>query len=82
MGLSLSRVSRVVDKLVVNGFLDRNSDTTDRRAITLCLTDKGKDIRRKIDKIRNECETRLLDTIPADEMKLFREIFTKFITNM
>ena len=82
MGLSLSRVSRVVDKLVVNGFLDRNSDTADRRAITLCLTPKGKDIRSKIDKVRNECEARLLDTIPADEMNLFKEIFSKFITNM
>ncbi len=82
MGLSLSRVSRVVDKLVVNGFLDRNSDTIDRRAIKLCLTEKGKDIRRKIDKVRNECEAKLLDTIPADEMLLFREIFSKFITNM
>jgi DNA-binding MarR family transcriptional regulator len=63
MGLSPSRVSRVIDKLVVNGYLDRNTDASDRRAITLCLTSKGKSIRNKIGKVRDECESRLLGTV-------------------
>lgn len=82
MGLSASRVSRVVDKLVVNGFLDRSTDATDRRAITLCLTDKGKEIRIQIDKVRNECEARLLDAIPSDEIERFRVIISKIVKNM
>ncbi len=82
MGLSASRVSRVVDKLVVNGYLDRNTDATDRRAITLCLTDKGKEIRTKIDKVRNECEARLLDAIPSDEIERFRVISSKIVKKM
>jgi DNA-binding MarR family transcriptional regulator len=82
MGLSASRVSRVVEKLVVNGYLDRNTDTTDRRAITLCLTDKGKIVRNKIDKVKNECEARLLETIPSEEVEKFREIISKIIVNM
>ena len=82
MGLSASRVSRVVEKLVVNGYLDRNTDTSDRRAITLCLTDKGKIVRNKIDKVKNECEARLLETIPTEEVEKFREIISKIIVNM
>ena len=82
MDLSLSRISRIVDKLVVNGYLDRNTDATDRRAITLCLTDKGKVIRRKIDAVRNECETRLLNTIPPDEIERFRGMISKIVLNM
>jgi DNA-binding MarR family transcriptional regulator len=82
MGLSASRVSRVVEKLVVNGYLDRNTDTSDRRAITLCLTDKGKIVRNKIDKVKNECEARLLETIPSEEVEKFREIISKIIVNM
>jgi DNA-binding MarR family transcriptional regulator len=82
MGLSLSRISRVVDKLVVNGYLDRNADTADRRAITLCLTGKGKLIRGKIDQVRNECEIRLLETISSEEVEKFREIFSKVVRNM
>ena len=82
MGLSASRVSRVVDKLVVNGYLDRNTDATDRRAITLCLTPKGKVIRGKIDKVRNECEARLLESIASEEVEQFREIISKIVLNM
>ena len=82
MGLSLSRISRVVDKLVVNGFLDRNTDKSDRRAITLCLTLKGKEIKSRISEVRNECETRLLSTIPHDEIEQFRRIIAKIVLNM
>ena len=82
MGLSASRVSRVVDKLVVNGFLDRNTDASDRRVITLCLTPKGKVIRGKIDKVRNECEARLLESIASEEVEQFREIISKIVLNM
>jgi len=82
MGLSLSRISRVVDKLVVNGYLDRNADTTDRRAITLCLTAKGKVIRSKIDEVRNECEARLLEAIPSEEIERLRDIISKIVKNM
>ena len=82
MGLSASRVSRVVEKLVVNGYLDRNTNTSDRRAITLCLTDKGKSVRSKIDQVKNDCEARLLQTIPSDEVEKFRDIISRIIVNM
>ena len=82
MGLSLSRISRVVDKLVVNGYLDRNADTADRRVIRLCLTPKGKAVRSKIDKVRNECEARLLEAIPSEEMERFGEMFAKIVLHL
>ena len=82
MGLSLSRISRIVDKLVVNGYLDRNTDTTDRRAIKLCLTSKGKAIRSKIDKARNECEERLLDIIPSSDTMRFEQLFSEIVLKM
>jgi len=82
MGLSLSRISRVVDKLVVNGYLDRNADSSDRRAITLCLTAKGKVIRGKIDAVRNECEARLLEVIPTEEIERLRDVISKIVKSM
>lgn len=82
MGLSPSRISRVVDKLVINGFLDRDIDSTDRRVISLCLTEKGKLIRGTIAKARNACEMSLIDKIPADKVELFREVISKIVKNM
>lgn len=82
MGLSASRVSRVVDKLVINGYLDRNIDSSDRRAITLCLTDSGKKVKAEIDKGRKECEARLLKVIPEKDIEKFREIISKIVKEM
>jgi DNA-binding MarR family transcriptional regulator len=81
-GLSLLRINRVVDKLVVNGYLDRNTDIADRRAITLCLTAKGKVIRSKIDAVRNECESRLLEAIPSEEIERLRDVISKIVKKM
>ncbi len=82
MGLSPSRISRVIEKLVVDGYLDRNIDKTDRRAITLCLTENGKRIRAEIDKSRQECESRLLNVLPESDVEKFREIIGKMIKEM
>ncbi len=82
MGLSPSRISRVIEKLVVDGFLDRNIDKSDRRAITLCLTENGKKIRSEIDRSRQECEARLLNVLPEADVEKFREIVGKMIGEM
>lgn len=82
MGLSPSRISRVIEKLVVDGYLDRNIDKADRRAITLCLTDNGKKVRDEIDKSRQECETRLLQVLPDSDVEKFREIIGKMIREL
>ena len=82
MDLSPSRISRVIEKLVVDGYLDRNTDKSDRRAITLCLTDEGKKVKAEIDKSRNECETRLLKILPDSEIEKFKEIIGLMIKEM
>ncbi|HEX4214457.1 MAG TPA: MarR family transcriptional regulator [Candidatus Dormibacteraeota bacterium] len=40
-GLSLSRVSRIVDGLVARGLVNRRSSAADGRAKNACLTDEG-----------------------------------------
>jgi DNA-binding MarR family transcriptional regulator len=82
MDLSPSRISRVIEKLVVDGYLDRNTDKSDRRAITLCLTDEGRKVKAEIDKSRIECETRLLRALPDSEIEKFKEIMGKMIKEM
>jgi DNA-binding MarR family transcriptional regulator len=82
MGLSPSRISRVIEKLVVDGYLDRNIDKSDRRAITLCLTEAGKKIKAEIDKSRKACEARLLQVIPSDDIEKFQEIIGRMVREM
>ncbi len=48
MNLSLSRVSRIIDKMVKNDHLSRKTNKTDRRAIDIKITEKGEIITEKI----------------------------------
>ncbi|MCE1198102.1 MAG: MarR family transcriptional regulator [Marinilabiliales bacterium] len=82
MGLSLSRISRVVDKLVLDGYLDRNIDKTDRRAITLCLTEKGRAIRSEIERSRAECEARLVGIVPESQLSVFKEVVERMVKEL
>ena len=64
MHLSLSRVSRIIDKLVKHGYLCRSIDDSDRRNILIEFTDKGKKLNAEIQDYRKQCEERLLSNLP------------------
>lgn len=59
MDLSISRGSRVIDKLFEKGYLDRLGCSEDRRCKYVELTEKGITVRRKIEKQRQDCEQKL-----------------------
>ncbi|MBN2236412.1 MAG: MarR family transcriptional regulator [Bacteroidales bacterium] len=69
MNLSLSRVSRVVDKLVVDGFLNRKQNSIDKRAVRLSITEKGLKMHHKIRNNRIECEKNIRQKLRPEESK-------------
>jgi DNA-binding MarR family transcriptional regulator len=75
MGLSLSRCSRIVDRLHEKGFIAREDCVNDRRCRELSLSPKGLSTKKEIDKLRDECETRLSQAYPGDKLKvLFKDL--------
>ena len=79
MDLSLSRVSRIIDKLVIDGFLKRENDKNDRRIINIKLSKKGQDLKKQIENFRTECETRITESIPSSKLNIIREGFEDII---
>ena len=75
MGLSLSRISRVIDKLVTRGFLTRKTDSSDRRAIKLVLTEEGDKLKNQIKEYREECEFKIISNVSAKELAIIKESF-------
>jgi DNA-binding MarR family transcriptional regulator len=61
MELSLSRTSRVIDRLYTRGYLERGGCAADRRCKSIGLTERGIGACRRIQHLRRECATRLLD---------------------
>lgn len=79
MNLSPSRASRVIDKMVKNGYLVRENNSIDRRKCTISLAPKGMEIKKKVDDIRSLCDNRIREQLTDKEMKTFSRSLKKII---
>lgn len=74
-------VTRMIDLMVRNGFLDRTMNTRDRRKFNLCITSKGRRALRKLEPaIRLNRETALQGFSEKETTELYRSL-QKIIQN-
>jgi len=73
MGLSPSRVSRIIDNLVKKDYLIRVVNPGDRRSFVVSLSSKGAKIRRQIEQERNNCERRIRKKLSVRQVELIKE---------
>ncbi len=71
MGLSKSRGSRVIDKLIENGYLTEAKGDDDKRIYNVKLTVKGQNAIKRINAVMSECERAILKNVPSDELYSF-----------
>ncbi len=67
MGVALSTASRLVERLVSAGMVDRRTSEVNRREVTLRLTELGASTLSRYDAIRLEGMRRLLEQMPPDD---------------
>lgn len=79
MNLSISRGSRVIDKLFDKGYIERADLSSDRRCKNIWLTKKGSAVRRKIDEQRQLCEQKLTSDYSEAKVKKLKEILMDLI---
>ncbi|HLP47740.1 MAG TPA: MarR family winged helix-turn-helix transcriptional regulator [Candidatus Kapabacteria bacterium] len=79
MALSPSRASRVLDKMVKNGYLLRENDAHDRRKCTISLAKKGLDIKKKIAKLKTDCEQKIRERLSEPEIEAITAGLKKII---
>ncbi len=77
IGVDFGGTSRLVDRLRVKGFLSGRPDGTDRRALRLELTRKGRDVARKALAASKATNEVFLKKITQKEARLFRAILEK-----
>ncbi|MDZ7272136.1 MAG: MarR family transcriptional regulator [candidate division KSB1 bacterium] len=71
MGLSPSRGSRVIDRLVKRGYVAVETAAEDRRRVEVRLTESGIHMQRRMAELMTECEDRLLKALtPAQQMQV------------
>lgn len=79
MNLSPSRASRVIDKMVKHGYLERENDDLDRRKCFVSLAPRGITLKRKIDSFRHECDKRIREQLSGSELELFTGSILKIV---
>lgn len=69
MGLSVSRGSRVIEKLMKGGFMEEVKTSGDRRVMNITLAKKGIAVQKKIMKNLQECEHKILKNLTKPELE-------------
>jgi DNA-binding MarR family transcriptional regulator len=78
-GLSLSRVSRIVDALEDRGLVARQSCPSDARAINAHLTPAGSELLAAAERTHVAAvQRRFFDHLSADEIETLATVFTRF----
>jgi DNA-binding MarR family transcriptional regulator len=78
LGVSASNASRICDRLLKAGLLDRRELPTDRRNVTLTLTDAGKALVDKVTRHRRSAITRILRGMGARERERLADALDSF----
>jgi DNA-binding MarR family transcriptional regulator len=79
IGLSVSRSSRVIDKMVKKQILKREASETDKRSKLVSLTEKGIKIKLEIEKNKALCEKKIAASFKENELKTLESDLTKLI---
>lgn len=73
MKLSTSRCSRIVERLLRKGYVERKPNPDDRRAIEVLLTAKGARLKRNIENLKTQCEKRILGAIEPGDIEIVKQ---------
>jgi DNA-binding MarR family transcriptional regulator len=68
MHLATSTMTRIVDNLVRDGYVERAQDPQDRRVVQVFLTEKGEELFQFIMQIYHEYHRKIVDGIPSGEL--------------
>lgn len=66
LGLSGSRLTRILDQLQNRGFITRREDTSDRREFVITLTPHGLDLADRLQKRHVGIHAEILEAIPTE----------------
>ncbi|MDF4204539.1 MarR family transcriptional regulator [Maribacter sp. SA7] len=78
MVTKMSNTTRLVDKLILKGFVNRTVCLKNRRKVEIVITEGGLNILNKIDGILFEAEKRILKNFDKTELHELNELLNKF----
>ncbi|MCQ2352945.1 MAG: MarR family transcriptional regulator [Victivallaceae bacterium] len=80
--LTPGAVSLLVDALVRQGILSRKVSESDRRAVSITLSESGEEFRSKIETFFDELSREIMQDIPADDLAAFLRVLDQLCLNL
>lgn len=77
LDVSTARITKLLQKLVAKGYVNKRQDENDKRKIIISLTDRGNEIAKSIEEKFYETISDVIDYIGIDDINKFIEITTK-----
>lgn len=74
----MSNTTRLVDKLILKGFVDRKVCPSNRRKVEITITTKGKEELKKMDDAVKIAEKEILKNISTEELEELNRLLNKF----
>ena len=78
MVTKMSNTTRLVDKLILKGYVDREVCALNRRKVEITITDEGNRILSQLDKIMEQTENELLKNFSDTELHQLNQLLDKF----
>ncbi len=82
LGVSLSAVTALVDRLVKNGLAMRSRDERDRRLVWLEATSKGKRVLDKCIDARRKVSVKFFGQLPKEDLEKLVEIYERVLSQI
>ena len=80
LGVGLSTMTRIVDRLAESAVVTRGEDPDDRRATRVCTTPVGHDFVARLRQLRHEHMARLLGRLTEEQLEKAAEV-TRFLAD-
>ena len=78
MVTKMSNTTRLVDKLLAKGYVERETCPSNRRKVEITITDDGKAALRDMDRAITRTEEKLVGSLGKDEMESLNKLLDKF----
>jgi MarR family transcriptional regulator, organic hydroperoxide resistance regulator len=82
LGVEPPTVTKMLQRMEHGDLVDRRPDATDRRAIRVYLTPKGRRLKGKVDKLWSELETRTVDGLSDRQQSSLRSLLNALEGNL
>nr|WP_190811558.1 MarR family transcriptional regulator [Flagellimonas sp. S3867] len=78
MVTKMSNTTRLVDKLITKGYVDRSVCPSNRRKVEILITTTGKKVLEKLDAAMQETENEILKDFSKKELEILNTLLDKF----